>query len=111
MIMGTGLEDRSFQQFRATSLEKLDNAVCVALANVADARKALNDALADCAATGTEVPQQVTACVEAADEHAGYGGWREARMLLPVRARLVSRVRHPMVVPAPSTPGDVVLGR
>lgn len=103
------LDDNSSRQLQVTALEKLDDAVCVALANVEDARKALSDALAGCAASGTAVPPQVSACVAAADEHVRYGEWREARMLLTVAHRLLARASRPMVVPAPSAPGDVVL--
>ena len=106
------LDNMSLQQVRATALEKLDNAVCTALANVEaeEARKGLHEALADCAATDAAVPDQVLACVNAADEHIGYGERMEARTLLTVAHRLLAPVRRPLVVPGPSTPGDVKLG-
>jgi hypothetical protein len=105
------LDDMSLQQLRVTALEKLDNAVCTALTNleVDDARKYLSEALADCAATGTAVPAQVLACVEAADEHLAYSERMEARTLLTVAHRLLAPVQRPIVVPSPSRPGDVTL--
>ncbi len=111
--MGTGLDDRSPQRLHPTALEEVDNAICAALADVEaeGARRALSDALTSCAATGTTVPPQVVACVESAGEHIGYSEWTEARMLLTVSHRLLSRVRPEMVLPAPSTPGDVALSR
>ncbi|MET9631148.1 hypothetical protein ABZX92_27155 [Lentzea sp. NPDC006480] len=104
------LDDISLRQVRVTALEKLDNAVCTALTNIeADvARKCLNEALTDCAATGTTVPAEVLACVEAADEHLGYSERMEARTLLTVAHRMLARVPRP-VLPSPSTPGDVML--
>ncbi|MFD9706155.1 hypothetical protein [Lentzea sp. NPDC059081] len=87
------LDDRASRRLHVTALEKLDNAVCVALANVeaAGTATALDRALADCAETGVVVPQQVRRCVEAAEEHAGYGERMEARMLLTVAHRLLLR--------------------
>ncbi len=104
------LDDTSLQQVRVTALEKLDNAVCTALTNIEadEAREVLSEALADCAATRTAVPAQVLACVEAADEHLGYGERMEARTLLTVAHRMLARVPRP-VLPRPSTPGDVML--
>jgi hypothetical protein len=104
------LDDMSLQQVRVTALEKLDNAVCTALTNIEvdEARKVLSEALTDCAATGTAVPAQVLACVEAADEHLGYSERMEARTLLTVAHRMLARVPRP-VLPRPSTPGDVIL--
>lgn len=104
------LDDMSLQQVRVTTLEKLDNAVCTALANVDadEAREVLSEAVADCAATRAEPPSEVLACVEAADEHLGYGERMEARTLLTVAHRLMARVPRP-VLPRPSTPGDVML--
>jgi hypothetical protein len=109
MTVTTELDDMSLQQLRVTALEKLDNAVCTALANVDSdkARQELTEALAACADSG--VSPQVVACVEAAEEHLGYSERMEARTLLTVAHRLMSRVRRPLVVPGPSTPGDVVL--
>jgi hypothetical protein len=106
------VDDMSLQQLRVTALEKLDNAVCTALTNIEadEARKCLSEALADCAATGTAVPAQVLASVEAADEHFGYCERMEARTLLTVAHRLLAPVRRPMVVPSPAKPGDVTLG-
>ncbi|NKE62381.1 hypothetical protein FXN61_38865 [Lentzea sp. PSKA42] len=106
------LDEKSFQQLRVTALEKLDNAVCTALTNIEaeQARKILAEAVADCVATGAVVPPHVLACVEAADDHFGYSERMEARTLLTVAHRLLARVQRPMVVPSPSTPGDVVLG-
>ncbi|HEX7309132.1 hypothetical protein [Lentzea sp.] len=91
--MTTELGDRASRRLHVTALEKLDNAVCVALADVgaADAADALSEALADCAQTGVVVPQQVRRCVEAAGEHAGYGERMEARTLLTVAHRLLLR--------------------
>jgi len=105
------LDDMSLRQVRVTALEKLDNAVCTALTNIEadEARKCLNEALADCAAAGIAVPAQVLACVEAADEHLAYSERMEARTLLTVAHRMLARVPRPVVVPAPSTPGDVKL--
>ncbi len=104
------LDDISVHQVRVTALEKLDNAVCTALTNIEadEARKCLNGALTDCAATGTTVPAQVLACVEAAGEHLGYGERMEARTLLTVAHRMLARVPRP-VLPRPSAPGDVML--
>lgn len=105
------LDDISPQQVRATALEKLDNAVCTALANVDadEAREVLSAAVADCAATHAEPPSDVLACVEAADEHLGYGERMEARTLLTVAHRLLARVQRPMALPQPAQPGDVTL--
>ena len=105
------LDDMSLRQVRVTALEKLDNAVCTALTNIEadEARKCLSEALADCAATGTVVPAQILACVEAADEHLSYSERMEARTLLTVAHRMLARVPRPVVVPGPSTPGDVML--
>lgn len=105
------LDNMSLQQVRATALEKLDNAVCTALANVEaeGVREGLREALADCDATDAAVPGQVLACVEAAEEHIGYGERMEARTLLTVAHRLLASVRRPLVVPGPSAPGDVKL--
>lgn len=104
------LDDISVHQVRVTALEKLDNAVCTALTNIEadEARKCLNEALTSCAATGTTVPAQVLACVEAACEHFGYGERMEARTLLTVAHRMLARGPRP-VLPRPSTPGDVML--
>ncbi|SDH52288.1 hypothetical protein SAMN05216553_1266 [Lentzea fradiae] len=107
--MGTGLEDRSSRRVGVMALENLDNAVCLALANVENAHEVLCDALAGCA--DTVLPAQVRACVEAAEEHAAFGEWREARMLLTVAHRLLSRGRRAVAVPAPSTPGDVIVNQ
>lgn len=111
MTVTTELDDMSLQQLRVTALEKLDNAVCTALANVDsdEVRQGLTEALAACANVDAGVSPQVVACVEAAREHLGYSERMEARTLLTVAHRLLSRVRRPMVVPSPSTPGDVVL--
>jgi hypothetical protein len=105
------LDNMSLQQVRVTALEKLDNAVCTALANVEaeGVSEGLEEALADCAAAAAVVPDQVLACVEAAEEHIGYGERMEARTLLTVAHRLLAPVQRPMVVPGPSTPGDVKL--
>jgi hypothetical protein len=105
------LDDMSRQQLRVTALEKLDNAVCTALTNIEtdEARKVLSAAVADCTATDAVAPPQVMACVEAADEHLGYGERMEARTLLTVAHRLLARVPRPMVVPSPARPGDVTL--
>jgi hypothetical protein len=102
------LDDLSLQHVRVTALEKLDNAVCTALANVEadEARKGLSKALSDCAAVGALVPHQVLGCVEAADEHLGYGERMEARMLLTVAHRLLTHVRRPVVLPSPALPGE-----
>lgn len=105
--MGTGLDDRSSQRLRGIALDKLDDAVCVALADVENAHEVLRTALADCA--DLALPAQVRACVEAAEEHAAFSEWREARMLLTVAHRLLSRGRRRVSVPAPSTPGDAVV--
>jgi hypothetical protein len=104
------IDDMSLKQVRVTALEKLDNAVCTALTDidVDEARKVLSEALTDCAATGTVVPAQVLACVEAADEHFCYSERMEARTLLTVAHRMLARVPRP-VLPRPSTPGDVML--
>jgi hypothetical protein len=105
------LDDMSLQHVRVTALEKLDNAVCTALATIEtdEARKGLSEALSDCAAVDVVVPYQVLGCVEAADEHLGYGERMEARMLLTVAHRLLTHVRRPVVVPSPALPGDVAL--
>ena len=101
------LDDTSVQQVRVTALEKLDNAVCTALAIVDtdDARKLLSEAAA---AFDAVAPPEVLACVEAADEHLGFGERMEARTLLTVAHRMLARVPRP-VLPRPSTPGDVIL--
>lgn len=103
--------DMSLRQVHVTALEKLDNAVCTALTSIEpdDARRCLSEALADCAATGTSVPAQILACVEAAGEHLGYSERMEARTLLTVAHRMLIRVPRPVVLPGPSTPGDVIL--
>ena len=113
MTVTTELDDTSLRQIRMTALEKLDNAVCSALADVEghDARKGLREAVAACAAAGAVVSPQVVGCVEAAEEHLRFGERMEARMLLTVAHRLLAGVRPAVVVPGPSTPGDVVLGR
>jgi hypothetical protein len=113
MTMTTELDEPSSWQQRATALEKLDNAVCTALAGVDadEARRCLKEALAACSTAHATVSPQVMGCVEAAGEHLRYGERMEARMLLTVAHRLLSRVSRSMVVPPPSTPGDVVLGR
>ncbi|WP_329791007.1 hypothetical protein V1227_03520 [Lentzea sp. DG1S-22] len=113
MTMTTELDDTSLRQIRVTALEKLDNAVCSALADVEgdDARRGLREAVAACTAAGAVMSPQVMGCVKAAEEHLGYGERMEARMLLTVAHRLLTGVRSAMVVPGPSTPGDVVLGR
>ncbi|MDX8029246.1 hypothetical protein SK803_03450 [Lentzea sp. BCCO 10_0856] len=105
------LDDMSLQQVRVTALEKLDNAVCTALANIEadDARTGLREALAGCLTVDAVVPQQVLASVQAADEHLGYGERLEARTLLTVAHRMLSRVQRPVVVPSPALPGDVAL--
>lgn len=105
------LDDMSLQQVRVTALEKLDNAVCTALAAIEadEARKGLSEAIADCVAVDAVVPHQVLASVEAADEHLGYGERLEARTLLTVAHRMLSRARRPVVVPSPALPGDVAL--
>jgi hypothetical protein len=105
------LDDMSLQQVRVTALEKLDNAVCTALTNIEadEARKVLSEAVADCVATDAVPPLHVLACVEAADEHLGYGERMEARTLLTVAHRLLARVQRPMVLPHPAKPGDVTL--
>ncbi|SDJ53837.1 hypothetical protein SAMN04488074_102319 [Lentzea albidocapillata subsp. violacea] len=104
--MTTELDEPSSRQQRAIALEKLDNAVCTALAGIDEdeARRSLQEALEACS---TVVPPQVMGCVEAAGEHLRYGERMEARMLLTLAHRLLSRVSRPMAVPAPSTPGDV----
>ncbi|MFD5830494.1 hypothetical protein [Lentzea sp. NPDC060358] len=81
------------RQLHVTALEKLDDAVCVALADVeaANVEAALNRALAGCAESGAVVPPQVRRSVEAAEEHLGYGERMEARTLLTVAHRLLSR--------------------
>ncbi|SMC54960.1 hypothetical protein [Lentzea albidocapillata] len=111
--MATELDEPSSRQQRAIALEKLDNAVCTALAGIDEdeARRGLQEALAGCSAVHASVSPQVMGCVEAAGEHLRYGERMEARMLLTLAHRLLSRVSRPMAVPAPSTPGDVVLGR
>ncbi|MET9229173.1 hypothetical protein [Lentzea sp. NPDC003310] len=111
--MSTELDRPSSRQQRATALEKLDNAVCTALAGVEEdeARRGLKTALATCADADAAVSPQVMGCVEAADEHLRYGERMEARMLLTVAHRLLSRASRATVVPPPTTPGDVVLGR
>lgn len=110
--MTTELDDMSLQQMRVTALDNLDNAVCTALTNIEadEARTALSEALGHCADTGAVVPGQVLACVEAADEHLGYGERMEARTLLTVAHRMLSRVRRPVVVPGPVVPGPTVSG-
>ncbi|MCG8927082.1 hypothetical protein [Lentzea sp. CC55] len=113
MTVTAELDDTSLRRIRVTALEKLDNAVCSALADVEgdDARRGLREAAAACAAAGAEVSPQVMGCVEAAEEHLRYNERMEARMLLTVAHRLLADVRPAVVVPGPSTPGDVVLGR
>ncbi|MCR3749301.1 hypothetical protein LX88_003275 [Lentzea californiensis] len=113
MTMTTELDEPSSRHQRAVVLEKLDTAVCTALAGVDpdEARRGLAEALAACSAAHATVSPQVAGCVEAAGEHLHYGERMEARMLLTVAHRLLSRVSRSMAVPAPSTPGDVVLGR
>lgn len=113
MTMTTELDEPSSRHQRATALEKLDNAVCTALADVDPdkARQGLEEAVAVCSAAHAAVSPQVVGCVEAAGEHLRYGERMEARMLLTVAHRLLSRFSSSMAVPAPSTPGDVVLGR
>jgi hypothetical protein len=105
------LDDMSLQQVRVTALEKLDNAVCTALADIEPdaARKGLHEALADCAAVDAAVPRQILACVEAADEHLGYSERMEARTLLTVAHRMLIRLHRPVIVPSPALPGDVTL--
>ncbi|MEV6236219.1 hypothetical protein [Lentzea sp. NPDC051838] len=76
---------------RVTALENLDNVVCTTLAND-DAREGLPAALKDC----PDVSPEVRASVEAACEHFGYGERMEARTLLTVAHRLLSRVRRPV---------------
>lgn len=94
------LDEMSLQQVRATALEKLDNAVCTALANIEadESRKGLSEAIADCAAVEAVVPRQILASVEAADEHLGYGERLEARTLLTVAHRMLTRVRRPVAL-------------
>ncbi|MFS8104585.1 hypothetical protein LFM09_46535 [Lentzea alba] len=106
------LDDISVQQLRVNALEKLDNAVCTALTNIEadEARKCLHEALADCAATDTTVPPQVLACVEAADEHLGFGERMESRTLLTAAHRMLAKLPR-LGVPRPSVPGDVMLSR
>lgn len=113
MTMTTELGEPASRQLRATALEKLDNAVCTALADVEgdEARRAIEEALAACTEAGAAVAPSVLGCVEAADEHLRYRERMEARMLLTVAHRLLSRARPPMMVPGPSTPGDSLLGR
>jgi hypothetical protein len=85
------LDELTSRQVRVTALEKLDNAVCTALAND-ETREDLRAALAGC----TGVPAEVRSCVEAACEHFGYGERMEARMLLTVAHRLLTRVTPPV---------------
>lgn len=105
------LDDMSLQQVRVTALEKLDNAVCTALADIEpdEARNGLHAALADCVAADAVVPHQILACVEAAGEHLGFSERMEARTLLTVAHRMLVRLRRPVVVPSPALPGDVTL--
>ncbi|MGW6441944.1 hypothetical protein [Lentzea sp. NPDC055074] len=112
MTVTTELDQPSSRQQRATALEKLDNAVCIALANVEgdDARKGLEEALTVCAEAGAAVAPSVLGCVEAAGEHLRYRERMEARMLLTVAHRLLSR-RPSVVVPGPSAPGDTIIRR
>lgn len=100
------MNEISLQQVRVTALEQLDNAVCTALTNIdADAaRKVLSEAVADCAATDAVAPPGVLACVEAADEHLGYGERMEARTLLTVAHRLLAHVQRPVVLPQQTKP-------
>ncbi|MDX3660319.1 hypothetical protein PV646_23710 [Streptomyces sp. ID05-26A] len=113
MTMTTELDEPSSRQRRATALEKLDNAVCTALADVEgdDARLGLEEALAACTEVGAALAPSVLGCVEAAEEHLRHRERMEARMLLTVAHRLLSRVRPPIVVPGPATPGDSLLRR
>ncbi|WP_143116425.1 hypothetical protein [Lentzea xinjiangensis] len=106
--MTTELGGKAPRGLRATALEKLDDAVCAALrdSEVEHAREVLSTALARCAAAEAVVPAQVRACVEAADDHLGYGECMEARTLLTVAHHLLT----PVHVPRPSRPGDVALG-
>jgi hypothetical protein len=111
--MSTELDRPSTRQQRATALEKLDNAVCTALAGVDEdeARRGLEAALEGCVSADAVVSPQVLGSVEAAGEHLRYGERMEARMLLTVAHRLLARESRATVVPSPKTPGDVVLGR
>ncbi|WP_394618357.1 hypothetical protein JNUCC0626_04450 [Lentzea sp. JNUCC 0626] len=85
-----------------TELEELDNAVCAALGGADDARRGLKAALAACTAADVAVPAQITGCLQAADEHLGYGERMEARTLLTVAHRLLSRTSpRPVVLPGP----------
>ena len=95
--MTTELDEPASRQVRATALEKLDNAVCSALAGVDadDARRGLQEALAACTAADATVSPQVMGCVEAVDEHLRYGERMEARTLLTVAHRLLSRRYRP----------------
>jgi len=111
MTVTTELDETSLQHLRTTAVQKLDNAVCTALADVEGGRRGLDEALAACTQAGAVVSPQVMGCVEAAGDHLRYGERMEARMLLTVAHRLLSRAHPPMVLPEPSTPGDVVLGR
>lgn len=111
MTVTTELDDMSLRRRRVTALERLDNAVCTALANTEgdEACRGLDEALAACATAGASVPPEVQGCVVAAEEHLGYGERMEARTLLTVAHRLLARGHRPMMVPGPSTPGDVVI--
>ncbi|GHH28727.1 hypothetical protein [Lentzea cavernae] len=113
MTVATELDDMALQHLRTIALQKLDNAVRTALSGAGEdaGHRALEEALAACAEAGAPVSAQVLGSVEAAGEHLRYGERMEARMLLTVAHRLLSGAHPPMVLPEPSTPGDVVLGR
>lgn len=113
MTMTTELDEPSSRQQCATALEKLDNAVCTALAGIDEdeARRGLKEALAACSAADATVSPQLMGYVEAASEHLRYGERMEARTLLTVAHRLLGRALRATAVPAPSTPGDAVLHR
>lgn len=89
------------------TVNPLDRAISMALActDAEQARKYLGEALATSARTA---PGEVVACLEAADEHLEYSELMEARTLLTVAHGLLPRP-EPMVLPSPSTPGDVAL--
>ncbi|MFD4669249.1 hypothetical protein ACFWNN_05890 [Lentzea sp. NPDC058450] len=95
--MTTELDEPASRQVRATALENLDNAVCSALAGVDsdDARRGLQEALDACTAADASVSPQVMDCVEAVNEHLRYGERMEARTLLTVAHRLLSRRPRP----------------
>ncbi|GLY47409.1 hypothetical protein [Lentzea sp. NBRC 102530] len=101
--MTTELDEPASRQVRATALENLDNAVCSALSGVGaeDARRGLEEALAACSDVHATVSPQVLGSVKAAGEHLRYGERMEARMLLTVAHRLLSRRSHPVVLPGP----------